>query len=121
VPIYEYVCQSCGNEVEVLHGRNDPGPGACDVCGSPMRKRIATPAIVFRGSGWAKKERREAATARAGGKGDDKGTDATKAPDAGREKPDGGSDDRKMATPESTERAGKGTSTGGPSKEATAG
>ena len=66
MPVYEYVCQTCGNDVEVLHGLYESGPGACDVCGGPMRKRLAPPTIVFRGSGWAKKERRDAASAKAG-------------------------------------------------------
>jgi putative FmdB family regulatory protein len=117
VPVYEYVCLSCGNEVEVLHGRDDSGPGACDVCGGPMRKRIARPAIVFRGSGWAKKERREAATTAAA----DQRGDKAKAGGTGADKSDAGSDERKPATKESGETAGKGTSTASPGKEATAG
>jgi putative FmdB family regulatory protein len=116
VPVYEYVCQSCGAEVEVLHGLNESGPAACDVCGGPMRKRLAPPAIVFRGSGWAKKERREAATARAG----DKGHDKEKPPDKA-DKSDAGAEAKKPPAKDSTESAGKGTPTGRPSKEATAG
>jgi putative FmdB family regulatory protein len=66
VPVHDYVCQSCGSEVEVLHGLNAPGPAACDICGGPMRKRLAPPAIVFRGSGWAKKDARDARASKAG-------------------------------------------------------
>jgi putative FmdB family regulatory protein len=57
VPLYDYECRNCGHRVEVLHGVNDSGPTACAQCGGPMRKLLNTPAIVFKGSGWAKKDR----------------------------------------------------------------
>ena len=65
MPIYEYVCTSCANRTEILHGVYDDGPTFCPACGTEgsMRKAIAAPAIVFKGSGWAKKERRSAAAA----------------------------------------------------------
>jgi putative FmdB family regulatory protein len=60
MPIYEYVCSSCGHRTDILHGVHDPGPHFCPECGTEgsMRKAFAPPAIVFKGSGWAKKERR---------------------------------------------------------------
>jgi putative FmdB family regulatory protein len=63
MPIYEYVCSACANRTEILHGVHEAGPGFCPVCGAEgsMRKAFAPPAIVFKGSGWAKKERRSAA------------------------------------------------------------
>jgi putative FmdB family regulatory protein len=57
VPLYDYECRNCGHRVEVLHGVNGTGPTACEQCGGPMRKLLNTPAIVFKGSGWAKKDR----------------------------------------------------------------
>jgi putative FmdB family regulatory protein len=57
MPRYDYICQSCGHIVEVMHGVNDLGPARCDRCGGEMRKLLSTPAIVFKGSGWAKKDR----------------------------------------------------------------
>ena len=60
MPLYDYECRNCGHIVEVIHGVNDPGPQACTVCGGQMRKLMSTPAIVFRGSGWAKKDARDA-------------------------------------------------------------
>ena len=56
MPIYDYVCAN-GHTTEVIHGVNDPGPPNCPVCGAPLRKALSAPAIVFKGSGWAKKER----------------------------------------------------------------
>lgn len=67
MPTYDYECRTCGNRVEVLHGVNDTGPAACERCGGPMRKLMSTPSIVFKGSGWAKKDARDARpAARAG-------------------------------------------------------
>jgi putative FmdB family regulatory protein len=56
MPLYDYICQN-GHIVEVMHGVNDPGPASCARCGAEMRKLLSTPAIVFKGSGWAKKDR----------------------------------------------------------------
>lgn len=59
MPIYDYVCSSCQHRVEVIHGIHDAGPRFCPNCGTEgsMRKAPATPAIHFKGSGWAKKDR----------------------------------------------------------------
>jgi putative FmdB family regulatory protein len=59
VPIYDYVCFDCKHRVEVIHGINDTGPRFCPSCGheGTMRKALGTPAIHFKGSGWAKKDR----------------------------------------------------------------
>lgn len=60
MPIYDYVCANCGHVVEAVHGVHDAGPTTCPQCGGLLRKRLSTPAIHFRGSGWAKKDAREA-------------------------------------------------------------
>lgn len=60
MPLYDYECRNCGHIVEVLHGVNATGPTACEQCGGPMRKLMSTPSIVFKGSGWAKKDARDA-------------------------------------------------------------
>jgi putative FmdB family regulatory protein len=61
VPLYDYDCAACGRRFEVIHGVHDPAPERCPLCGEgPVRKAIAAPAIHFKGSGWAKKERRAA-------------------------------------------------------------
>jgi putative FmdB family regulatory protein len=59
VPLYDYDCAACGRRFEVIHGVHADPPSSCPLCGSgPVRKAIAAPAIHFKGSGWAKKERR---------------------------------------------------------------
>jgi putative FmdB family regulatory protein len=59
MPIYDYLCSSCDHRADLLHGINDPGPLFCPSCGAEgsMRKQFAVPAIHFKGSGWAKKDR----------------------------------------------------------------
>src|SRR5689334_3927739 len=61
MPIYDYVCSQCGRRTEVMHGIHAEGPTTCEVCGGSLKKALSPPAIVFRGTGWAKKERATAA------------------------------------------------------------
>jgi putative FmdB family regulatory protein len=59
MPIYEYLCSACDHRADILHGINDPGPNFCPSCGreGTMKKQFAAPAIHYKGSGWAKKDR----------------------------------------------------------------
>ncbi len=59
MPVYEYRCTSCGHRTDIVHGINDAGPAFCPSCGAEgtMRKQFAAPAIHYKGSGWAKKDR----------------------------------------------------------------
>ncbi len=57
MPLYDYVCPNCGYEIEVMHSVHSNGPTACPVCGAAMKKAIVAPAVHFKGSGWARKER----------------------------------------------------------------
>ena len=59
MPTYDYLCPN-GHRFEVIHGVTADGPAACPICGaSPVRKAISAPSIVFKGSGWAKKDFRD--------------------------------------------------------------
>ena len=63
MPIYDYDCASCGRRSEIVHGVHADPPGECPLCGGgPLRKAVSAPAVHFKGSGWAKKERRAAPT-----------------------------------------------------------
>jgi putative FmdB family regulatory protein len=59
VPIYDYLCSSCRQLTEVIHGIDAPGPRFCPACGAEgtLRKAFAPPTVHFKGSGWAKKDR----------------------------------------------------------------
>jgi putative FmdB family regulatory protein len=47
MPIYEYVCEGCGAEAEVLQRRDDPPP-ACDrdECGEGTMVRVLSAHVV---------------------------------------------------------------------------
>jgi putative FmdB family regulatory protein len=66
MPLYDYDCAACGRRFEVVHGVHVEGPTTCPLCGKgPVRKAISAPAVHYRGSGWAKKERHAAISGRA--------------------------------------------------------
>ena len=64
MPVYDYVCSACGRVTEVIHGINAEGPRFCPACGAEgtLHKGFSTPAVHFKGSGWAKKDRASSAT-----------------------------------------------------------
>jgi putative FmdB family regulatory protein len=64
MPIYDYVCSACHQVTEVIHGINADGPRFCPACGAEgtLRKGFTTPAIHFKGTGWAKKDRASSTT-----------------------------------------------------------
>jgi putative FmdB family regulatory protein len=85
MPLYDYDCAACGIRFEVIHGVHADSPDACQVCGGgPVRKAVTAPAVHFKGSGWAKKERRSAGASGSSGSSGDKdgGTSDAKATDA---------------------------------------
>jgi len=95
MPIYDYACTVCGRVVEVVHGINGQGPTSCETCGGSMKKLMSSPAVHFKGSGWAKKDRRSnGSTTKAA---------AHAAQGGGAESADGG--DRGKPSEGSTERA----------------
>ena len=59
MPAYDYACARCGHLAEVSHGIHAGGPRFCPQCGAEgtMRKGFTAPAVHFKGSGWAKKDR----------------------------------------------------------------
>ncbi len=52
MPIYDYDCPSCGNTFEERKGWDDNPAAFCSKCGTQAVKRFATPAIVYKGSGF---------------------------------------------------------------------
>ncbi|HYO42372.1 MAG TPA: zinc ribbon domain-containing protein [Candidatus Limnocylindrales bacterium] len=71
MPIYDYLCSACDHRADILHGIHDPSPQFCPSCGADgtMRKQFAAPAIHFKGSGWAKKDRGASRSTKAAAKG----------------------------------------------------
>lgn len=53
MPIYEYLCNSCGAEKEHLQKISDVPIAVCPVCGSSNYvKRISAAGFQLKGSGW---------------------------------------------------------------------
>ncbi|MGE3842232.1 MAG: FmdB family zinc ribbon protein [Vicinamibacterales bacterium] len=52
MPLYEYQCQSCSHQFEVIQKFSDPLVETCPVCTGPVVKLLSSPAIQFKGTGW---------------------------------------------------------------------
>ena len=53
MPIYEYMCNSCGKTFEVLQGISDTPELSCEKCNGKDIERVLSPgAFVFKGSGF---------------------------------------------------------------------
>ena len=90
MPLYEYRCDDCGTEFEVLQKVSDEPLTACRSCAGSVQKLISRSAFKLKGTGWyitdyAKKkdggstEAKESSTAKEGGT---KSDTSTKKPDA---------------------------------------
>ena len=105
MPLYDYDCAACGRRFEVIHGVHADGPATCPLCGKgPVRKAITAPAVHYKGSGWAKKERRATARSSAPTAGSDGSSakDGSSASESGSSS-DGSSSDGPKATPKVAE------------------
>ena len=52
MPLYEYQCDACGREFELIRKFSDPPLEKCPHCGGTVRKLFSSPAIQFKGSGF---------------------------------------------------------------------
>ena len=53
MPIYEYVCQSCGQEMEKLQKISDAPLTDCPACGQPqLVKKVSAAGFRLKGGGW---------------------------------------------------------------------
>jgi len=53
MPIYEYQCQSCGKELEVLQKISDAPLTECPECGkASLQKKVSAAAFRLKGGGW---------------------------------------------------------------------
>lgn len=53
MPFYEYQCEKCGHEEEVLQKISDPPLKKCPACGKPaMKKVVSATAFRLKGGGW---------------------------------------------------------------------
>lgn len=52
MPLYEYLCASCGHRFERIQKFSDAPLTECPSCGGAVEKQLSSPAIQFKGSGW---------------------------------------------------------------------
>ncbi len=80
MPTYEYRCEHCDANFDVVQSFHDDPLQSCPTCGSPVRKVFGNVGIVFKGSGFYKTDSREK-KARAGAEKSDGAS--TGAPESG--------------------------------------
>jgi len=59
MPFYDYHCTRCNTTVELLHGIEDETKRTHEGCGGALDRQFSATSVHFKGSGWAKLERRE--------------------------------------------------------------
>lgn len=52
MPIYEYSCQKCHKELEIMQKITDAPVPKCPECGGKMKKIISNTSFVLKGTGW---------------------------------------------------------------------
>jgi len=53
VPIYEYLCESCGKITEVVQKLDDKPPRTCSECGArKLARLVSRSAFQLKGGGW---------------------------------------------------------------------
>ena len=108
MPLYEYQCDACGREFELIRKFSDPPLEKCPHCGGTVRKLFSSPAIQFKGSGfyitdYAKKDQTPASQS-----GETKSDTASKDKDTGEKSSDKTEKGEKTGKSEKTEKASKG-------------
>jgi putative FmdB family regulatory protein len=52
MPIYEYKCQKCGKQFDVLQSMSDPELKSCKFCKGKVHKLVSLSSFSLKGSGW---------------------------------------------------------------------
>jgi putative FmdB family regulatory protein len=52
MPIYEYRCEKCGNQIEIIQKFSDKPLKSCPSCKGKLAKLISQTAFQLKGSGW---------------------------------------------------------------------
>jgi putative FmdB family regulatory protein len=96
MPIYEYVCQACGMEIEALQKMSDAPLVDCPGCAKPaLQKKISAAGFRLKGGGWYETDFKK----------DKKRNIAQSADDTGKSTVTGTSENKPAKTPESGKQA----------------
>ena len=52
MPIYEYICQRCGHQLEVMQKMSDKPLSKCPECKGRLEKIFSQTSFQLKGSGW---------------------------------------------------------------------
>jgi putative FmdB family regulatory protein len=52
MPIYEYLCEKCGNRTEVMQKVSDPPLKRCQKCRGKLEKVVSRTSFQLKGGGW---------------------------------------------------------------------
>ena len=100
MPIYEYVCQKCGHQLEVMQKMSDKALSRCPDCRGKLEKVFSQTSFQFKGSGWYVSDY--------GGRGKADAEKAEKSESSEKaEKPEKADKTAKAEKPEKTEKAEK--------------
>jgi putative FmdB family regulatory protein len=85
VPVYQYACTECGEQLEARQSFTDEPLSVCPACGGRLRKVLSAVGVVFKGSGFYRTDsRKESASAGASADGASTSKDASGAGASGR-------------------------------------
>jgi putative FmdB family regulatory protein len=110
MPLYEYRCESCEHQFEVIQKFSDPHVSVCPTCGGgPVVKLISSPAFTFKGTGfyitdYARKDQGKGEQEKSGGSSGSASEKADKADKAAESKP-ASSDTASTPAPATTPKA----------------
>ncbi|MTA84737.1 MAG: FmdB family transcriptional regulator [Actinobacteria bacterium] len=64
MPTYQYLCNECGQEFEVVQSFSDEAISTCEKCQGAVRKVYNSVGIVFKGSGFYKTDSRSSSNSK---------------------------------------------------------
>lgn len=112
MPIYEYKCDSCGQQFELIQRFSDAPLTQHEACGGPVHRLLSAPALQFKGSGFYITDYAKGGSKPAGGNGAGAKTDAKSGESKSSEsKSDSGSSSSSTPSPSSTSSTTTSTST----------
>jgi len=107
VPVYQYACTECGEQLEVRQSFTDDALTVCPNCSGRLRKVLSAVGVVFKGSGFyrtdSRSDEKSASTASASSNGSSESSSPTKessgkdAPAPSKEKAGSSSSDSKAS------------------------
>jgi putative FmdB family regulatory protein len=104
MPIYQYNCEKCGSQVEVIQKVSDPPLKRCEKCRGKLAKAVSRTSFQLKGSGWYATDYPAAETTPASkGKSEKNGDKSDKKSD---DKTDKGATDKKSESVSKTTASG---------------